>query len=236
MSNSTKVVTPIARIQGVIAEIHPAVADATTRLGEENARLRKQLAMLTVENQRLSEQLVAAEERGAGLVKLHVSNRRRLDEAADRRDALDAIQEIIVSVVGCEEYAILEADPDGVGLELVASLGIDAARLGGPSAGVIADVVESGTAFFAPIRRTLSGAVTDSGDSVAACVPLCASGGRVVGAIVLYDLPPHKPALDRLDRSLLELLSVEAARSLLFASSRTASAEVDAGGADSSFH
>ena len=224
MSYSAKlVVTPIARTQDVIADIQPAVADGAARLGEENRRLRERLVRLTIENQRLSERLVAAEERGAGLVKLYTS-KHRLDQASDRRGALDAIQEIIIGVVGCEEYAILEADEDGVGVELVASLGIDVRRLNDPSAGVIAEVMESGTSFFAPPRRTPAGMATETGEAaVTACVPMCAAGGRVVGAIVLYQLLPHKPALDQFDRSLLELLSVGAARSLL-ASAKTARA------------
>lgn len=222
MFNSAKIVTPIARRQGVIAEIHPAIADATARMGKKNSRLREQLPRLTVENHRLSPRLDALEDQGAGLVELYISTR-RLTQATDRCDALDAIQEIIISVVGCEEYAILQADADGVGLELVASLGIDATHLDGASAEVIVRVMESGTPFFAPARHALTGELAETSDVVTACVPLCASGGRVVGAIVLYRLLPHKPALDRLDRSLLELLSVEAGRSLL-ADSRSTSA------------
>ena len=191
MLNYTKLATSIARPQGGIVEIVPATAGAMARPATENRPEQQQLVRLTAMNQRLV-------------------------QAAGRGEALDTIEDIIINVVGCAEYAILRADDDGVGLELVASLGIDAARLAGPSAGVIAEVVESGTAFFAPTRRTLAGPVTRSDDaSVTACVPLCASGGRIVGAIALYQLLPHKPSLDQLDRSLLALLSVEAARSLL---------------------
>ena len=93
-------------------------------LAAENARLRRDLAQVTAERDRLSEQLVAAEAQGASLVKLYVSNR-RLNEAADRGDALEAIKEVIISVLGCEEFAILAHDADSSRLTLAASFGID---------------------------------------------------------------------------------------------------------------
>jgi hypothetical protein len=194
-------------------------SNGTTQLREENARLRAELAALAKENEQLSEQLVAAEEQGAGLVKLYVANR-RLNESSDRRDALEAIQEIVISVVGCEEYAIFEADTGGR-LSLVASLGVDDARTGGPDAtAALARVLGSGEPYFSQPAVGLA-AFDASGDEVTACVPLRA-GGRLVGVIVLFALLPHKPALEQIDRTLLELLSVEAARSLLASSSTAA--------------
>ena len=48
------------------------------------------------------------------------------------------------------------------------------------------------------------------GDGVAACVPLRADE-RIVGALVVFGLLPHKPAFEPVDHELFKLLSAHAA-------------------------
>ena len=192
-------------------------------LAAENARLRRDLAQVTAERDRLSEQLVAAEAQGASLVKLYVSNR-RLNEAADRGDALEAIKEVIISVLGCEEFAILAHDAAASRLTLAASFGIDDSflRASPLRSAVIRSVVDSGRAHYAA-RAVEPGRSIDR-DEMTACVPLTAGNGRVVGAIALYGLLPHRGELDQNDRALLDLVSIEAARAMTGPHTRAAAA------------
>ncbi|HET7450334.1 MAG TPA: GAF domain-containing protein [Gaiellaceae bacterium] len=186
----------------------PDVLDLAT----ENESLRRRLAELTADCERLAEQLVAAEELGAGLVKLHVSNR-RLNEAADRGDALAAIQEIVISVVGCEEFAIVELDAHGR-VAIAASFGLEDAALHTPPlrSAIVREVVDSGRGYYAGDDPRRGGEHAET----TACVPLVADG-RVVGAIALYALLPHRNAqLDIADRTLLDLISREAGRALAY--------------------
>lgn len=179
-------------------------------LAAENAQLRQRVAEVTADCERLAEQLVAAEEQAAGLVKLHVSNR-RLNEAADRGDALAAIQEIVISVVGCEEFAIVEHDA-AERVAIAASFGLEEAALHTPplQSAIVREVLASGRGYYAGDDARRGGEYAET----TACVPLVANG-RVVGAIILYALLPHRNAeLDLTDRTLLDLISREAGRSL----------------------
>jgi hypothetical protein len=209
-SDGARIVTNTSNGTAELAAENERLREALDAARGEYVALQQQLDGLAAENQRLSEQLVAAEEQGAGLVKLYVSNR-RLNEVADRSEALAAIQEIIISVVGCEEFAIFEAGDAGAAAVPLVLVGIDQARAELVSRTALERVLRTGEAYIAPPPGSLTELVDR--EDLTACVPLKA-GGRVTGAIVLYNLLPHKAELDQTDHTLLELLSVEAARAL----------------------
>ena len=185
------------------------------RLRAQLTELREQLEAAVAEQQRLSAELVAAEQQAASFVKLHVTNR-RLNEATDRADVLAAIQEIIVSVIGSECFAIFELEPDRTHLSLAASFGVESAgmqRLALTSAecAPLRAVLESGSPWFsAPAKGR--GCLEDRSGPVA-YVPLTV-GSNVVGIIAVYSLLAPKADLDASDRPLLTLLGLEAARAL----------------------
>lgn len=164
--------------------------------GEEVARLRGQLAELEAAYQRVSEECAAFQEQNAELVTLSVAAG-RLCEAADRAEALAAIQEIVVNLVGSEEFAVFERAADGRLLP-VYRMGLDH-----PPAPITEGEGPAGRAV-AEDRMRIVGDPPGEGEPVA-CVPLRASG-QVVGALVVYGLLGHKPALTDFDREIFGVL------------------------------
>ena len=184
---------------------------ASDSLAEENARLRAEVEQLRRENRALADRLVDADGQSADLVKLHVAQR-RLAEATSRAEALVAIEEIIVTVVGCEEYAICEVDALG-SVVVAATHGTTSPMLHDALApgGVVPVVMRTGKPYVP------ADASAGTWPGVSACVPVLGAGERARGArgaITLFALLSHRGPLDDADRALLELLGTEAARAL----------------------
>jgi hypothetical protein len=134
---------------------------------------------------------------------------RQLHEAGTRGEVLQAIQEIVVNLVGSEEVAILEVGPGGE-LAVARLSGVDLAEVDGAlrSTG-FAEVARSEHVLTAPDRR-LEGIAASP---VTAVVPLRA-GADQVGAVVVFRMLGHKPLLRPRDLELLELLQLHAAVAL----------------------
>lgn len=132
----------------------------------------------------------------------------RLLLPADRGGVLDAIQDVVVNVVGSEELAIFEPDADGT-LRVARALGVDGARLG-PLAAFAGDLGRA----VAERRAWIAGDPARADDpTLTAVVPLEARG-RVVAVLAVWRLLGHKPALRETDRRVLGLLARHAGRAL----------------------
>jgi GAF domain-containing protein len=134
----------------------------------------------------------------------------RLHGTRQRDEALSAVREMVVNVVGAERLAVFEMDAAGARLILAGSLGVDprpfhAIRVG---SGPIGRVAQTGAAYVA--GRSTSG---DDADGLTACVPLKVHG-RVIGAIAIFALVAPSPAPGAPDEDLLELLAAHAATML----------------------
>jgi nitrate/nitrite-specific signal transduction histidine kinase len=178
------------------------------RAGEE--RMLKALDRAEEENRRFVSRYMEVEQENSNLANLYVASY-RLHGTLDRREVLDVIQEIVTNLIGCEEIAIFETDPDGAAVTLVHSCGID------PRAhdkvclgeGLIGQTVASGETYVAAV----DGAPAPAEAGLTACIPL-KLGDRVTGAIALFRLLPQKAELGALDRELFELLGTHAATAL----------------------
>jgi hypothetical protein len=190
------------RLAADLAEAHARI----DRLAAEEARLRQKLAELDREHRRLSDDYVAVEEQNTELASLLVALE-RLHESADRRDALAAVQEIVVNLVGSEELGIYQLDTSG-GLELAHGFGLAEARPDRlpPGAGTVGRVAASGITYV-----TGRGEASEDPDLTAA-IPLRAGGGRVAGVLAIWRLLGHKPSLTDLDGRLFAMLESHAGR------------------------
>ncbi|HLM43484.1 MAG TPA: GAF domain-containing protein [Myxococcaceae bacterium] len=152
-----------------------------------------------------------AEQQVTRLTRLYVASLHLLG-ARQPEQVLEAIQEIIVNIIGSEELAVFRVSEDGRSLWLVSSLGVDPERLRSIplGKGPIGQAVLEDKTFIAP---TPLRAGETQRDAVSACVPLRLDG-RVYGAIALFGLLPQKPALEDVDRELLELFADQAAPAL----------------------
>ncbi len=192
------------RLEAELALARESVAHAQA----ERDRLRARAAELEAENQRLSDEYVAVQERTTHLTQLYVALE-RLHGGASRADTLAAIQEIVINLVGSEELAVFERR--GGALALVHAFGVpprtlDELDLGG---GAIARAAGTGRAYVAG-RDAPPGA---GEEDLTAAIPLAASDG-VQGVLAIFRLLGHKPGLDESDHAVFDLLSTHAGMAL----------------------
>ena len=87
-----------------------------------NDALRAQIEGIRAETKAYSSRYAEVEQQNSNLANLYVASY-RLHGTLDRAEVIAAIQEIIANLVGSEEAALFEIDPDTKSLELVASFG-----------------------------------------------------------------------------------------------------------------
>lgn len=184
-----------------------AVAEEQHRAAAgELERLRARFDEVAVENQRFADQYQSIEEQSGNLANLYVASY-QLHSSVERDIVLNAIQEIVINLVGSEQLAIYECNEDAE-FELAASFGLDPSHLlkivGGEFA---AEKLAEGHIFDDPSQR----------QPLTACITLTVDN-RTIGAILVFRLLEHKVALQQLDYELFDLLSVHASVALYCAS------------------
>lgn len=189
------------------------VTNAT--LASENESLREQLETLRGERVALQTRMQSAEEESRryatdyarveqqsnNLTNLYVASY-RLHSTLDRAEVLEAIKEIVVNLIGSEEFGVFQLD-ESAALRLVTSFGIDESAWAEAPAGSL------------PARVAASGDMhlSDGSGEFLAVVPLRLDD-RVVGVVAIFRLLPHKPELEDLDHELLDLLGAQAGAAL----------------------
>jgi hypothetical protein len=186
----------VQRLRDQVAALREEQAGSEARERE----LREQLLSIEDRHEHTSRARLQVERRNAELTHLYVACH-RLHESPRRDDLLLAMEEILASIVGCEQIAIYALDEAASGLELIHSVGDDLHRPARVPHGVgrIGATAEAGGVYVAP------GGVPDP-DGITACVPLL-DGKRVIGAIALYRLLAHKPALGEMDAEVFAILA-----------------------------
>jgi hypothetical protein len=171
---------------------------AAVAIAAENVVLRDRLGRLEEQNRELESELMH-------FTNLYVASL-RLHENLEPAAVLQAMQEIMINLVGTEEIAIFEMATNAAQLSLLSCFGVAQERLARLplDAGAIGNVAATGEAFFAN---------TSQDGELTACVPLRADG-RVIGVIAVFRLLPQKQGIERLDRELFELLATHGAHAL----------------------
>jgi GAF domain-containing protein len=153
----------------------------------------------------LAWQFVAMELQHGELATLYVAST-RLQATLKRQELLAAIREIVTNLIGAEEMALFENNPETSTLSLIDSYGNASAtdpviRLG---EGPVGRVALTGHCYFYDTNRV--GQEPSDADMPTACVPLKVDGA-VWGVIVIYRLLPQKDCIVELDYQLFNLLS-----------------------------
>jgi len=184
------------------------------RYATERMTLDRQLQTIEAEGRRYLQQYVSVEQQNSNLANLYVASF-RLHSSFERKDVVEAIKEIVINLIGSEEFAIFEFDSTRSHLELSGSFGVDEIRYRRVPAGrgIIGQCVRTGEIFVAPH----AGASVDGTDVLTACIPLCASG-EIIGAIAIFRLLSQKNGIEDLDRELFNALATHAAAALYCAS------------------
>jgi regulator of replication initiation timing len=187
-------------LQRTLADLEEELAGSRRDFSE----LRRRLESVEDENRRAQEEHAEIVQRSAHLANLYVASY-RLHETLRRSAVIEAIQEIIVNLVGSEEFGIFELDEARGALSLTEWWGNEAAGLDGGqgSSAPIVETALSGEVYIAPSQPA------EAPRPLTACIPLKVEG-RVIGVIAVFRLLAHKPALEAVDLELFDLLAMQA--------------------------
>jgi hypothetical protein len=182
-------------------------------LGIENAQLQRRIEHLAkrfeeaeAENRDFALRYVRVAHENEGLANLYVASC-RLHSTLDPEDVTRIVGEILVELVGAEEFAVLLVDERAdalVPLHVEGSLPDSALRMA-VGEGFVGRAVRDGQAAYDEQGQ---------GDRPLAVVPLLISG-RAVGAVVITKMLKHRTGFDSVARELLGLLSGHAATALI---------------------
>jgi hypothetical protein len=198
-----------AALESEKLRLQQELSDARTELEhfrEERAALERQLAGAEAESRRAAREYAEVEQRSANLANLYVAAY-QLHDTLDRAAVLAAIREIIVNLVGSEEFAVLELSQDDGTLSPAEWSGIAPEELRAIGTDRIGQIARAGEVFVGQQERL-------AGDlPLTACIPLKVAG-HVTGAIAIFRLLAHKPRLEAADRELFDLLATQAGTAL----------------------
>jgi len=194
-------------------ELCDALADLRADLARYEAEkyaLRCDLEAQQIEVRRLAGALTRARRRGSEAAGLYVATH-RLHATLDRAQVLRAVEEIVASLLGCEQMAVFEMMGTPPLLVPVSVTGLAPGTLDSvsPGQGMIGQVAVTGELWMAGEQ----GPFFEGEHPLTACIPLKVDG-EVTGALALYALLEHRGPLGADERELLELLSTHAATAL----------------------
>jgi len=170
-------------------------------------QLRTQLLEIETRQGEAARERIRMERRNAELTHLYVACH-RLHEGPDRVELFQALEEILGSIVGCEEFGIYAVDAEAAVLRLEKSVGVDEPWTELPlGTGRIGTAATEGAIWIAP------GGTPGTEDGITACVPLLYRG-RAIGVIALFGLLEHKPQLGEFEREVFEILVHQAGAAL----------------------
>lgn len=169
---------------------------------DEHSALVRRLYEVQRESESVSARFLDIETQNTNLANLYVAGY-QLHGSLDRTRVLEAIKEIVVNLIGSEDFAVFERhgerlhmiewfeDPPAAFRDL---------RVG---EGIVGKVVATGETFVAKDDH-------GRGAGIIACVPLQVED-RIIGAIAIFGLLPQKQqGLEALDEELLALLASQA--------------------------
>ncbi|HEV3192159.1 MAG TPA: GAF domain-containing protein [Polyangiaceae bacterium] len=202
-----------------------AVHAEKVRLEEEVEALRSQIVrhreiersligkMSDLETTRheLSARYVDVEQSNSNLANLYVASY-GIHGSLNREDVVRAVHEVLVNIVGSEEFAIFERSADVGGFVLTSSMGLspeECSRLRA-TGGRLGEALLHGAVY---VREPEDNEAAPGEEHLTACVPLVV-GASVRGAIAVFRLLSHKPALEPVDHEVFDLLATHAAKAL----------------------
>ncbi len=182
--------------------------EAVEHARAERERLRARLAEIEAENRRICDEYVTVQAQSSELAQLYVALD-RLHGGLARADALAAVQEIVINVIGSEEFAVLQRRGDA--LELVHSFGVDPRPLRRVplGRGAVSETARTGHLYVAGRDGPPS---PEDGD-LSACIPFRV-GEAVWGVLAIFRLLGHKPTFGPADQGVFDLLASHAGLAL----------------------
>jgi transcriptional regulator with GAF, ATPase, and Fis domain len=176
-------------------------------LEAEKEEILGRIKKVEAENQDFATRYVEIEHENNNLANLYIASY-QLHSTLDSREVLQIIIEIIINLIGGEEFALLLLDEKANELQAVATEGI--AREDVPpvkiGAGIIGQVAKTGENYFVD---DVTSYVPDLQNPMV-CIPLKIKE-HVIGVLVIYKLLVQKSSFAELDYELFTLLAGHAA-------------------------
>lgn len=176
-------------------------------LEQEKTEILSRIKLVEEENQNFANRYVEIEEENNMLANLYIASY-QLHSTLDFKEVLQIILEIVINLIGAEEFGVLLLDEKTNRLEPVASEGIETSQLHSivVGKGIIGQAVESGENYFID---SMEGYERDFERPVV-CIPLKIKE-HVIGVIAIYKLLVQKDEFNNVDYELFTLLAGHAA-------------------------
>lgn len=177
----------------------------------EKEEIDKRIREIESENKDFAQRYVEVEEENNNLANLYIASY-QLHSTLDFKEVLQIILEIIINLIGGEEFGIFLLDEKTHELKIMASEGIDEGNvpvinLGG---GTIGRVAKSGEPYF---MEDISEIAKQDWLNPIVAIPLKIKE-HVIGVIVIYKLLQQKKNFTPLDHELFTLLAGHAATAI----------------------
>jgi transcriptional regulator with GAF, ATPase, and Fis domain len=181
-------------------------------LEEENKSLVERYRQVEEENKDFASRYIEVEAENNNLANLYVASY-QLHSTLDFNESLKIILEIVMNLIGAEEFSIMMLDEKSNDLSIVAQEGMgpemrDPIKIG---EGIVGSVVKSGEAFYRDGDPTDLRGIDYLHPLV--CIPLKIKE-HVIGAIVIYKLLIQKTQFSNVDFELFSMLAGHAATAL----------------------
>jgi transcriptional regulator with GAF, ATPase, and Fis domain len=179
-------------------------------LEREKGEILNRIRQVEQENQDFATRYVEIEQENNNLANLYIASY-QLHSTLDFKEVLQIITEIIINLIGAEEFAIMLLDEKTNELQAVATEGITREEI--PSVkfgnGIIGQVAKTGENYFAD---DVSAYQSDF-QSPMVCIPLQIKE-HVIGVLVIYKLLVQKTHFADVDYELFTLLAGHAATAI----------------------
>ncbi|HEY6872597.1 MAG TPA: GAF domain-containing protein [Geobacteraceae bacterium] len=179
-------------------------------LEREKEEILARIRHVEQENQDFAARYVEIEQENNNLANLYIASY-QLHSTLDFKEVLQIITEIIINLIGAEEFAIMLLDEKTNELQAVATEGVSREDI--PSvkfgSGIIGQVAKTGESHFA---EDVSAETGDQSKPVV-CIPLQIKE-HVIGALVIYKLLIQKTKFADVDYELFTLLAGHAATAI----------------------
>ncbi|MBU5635558.1 GAF domain-containing protein [Geomonas sp. Red69] len=201
-SQMTGEVAPAAELK----KLSERIAD----LEQEKQEILDRIKHVEEENQDFAARYLEIEDENNNLANLYIASY-QLHSTLDFKEVLQIITEIIINLIGAEEFAIMLLDEKSDELQAVSTEGIDRSEI--PSfrlgKGIIGNVAQSGENHFASdfdsYQRDFSAPMV--------CIPLKIKD-HVIGVLAIYKLLMQKKEFAAVDYELFTLLAGHAATAI----------------------
>lgn len=200
---------PAASEAAPVPEVSKLV-EKIANLEHEKQEILDRIKQVEAENQDFAARYIEIEDENNNLANLYIASY-QLHSTLDFREVLQIITEIIINLVGAEEFAIMLLDEKSDELQAVATEGLErsdipTARLG---KGIIGEVASSGENYF---TENVVGYERDF-TAPMVCIPLKIKE-HVIGVLVIYKLLMQKTEFAAVDYELFTLLAGHAATAI----------------------